>query len=76
LIAALCAAVSIPRASPEITTKPASARSRARRVVKVRPLAEALREPTIPTAGLLRTAALPRTQIMGGDESAACKGLG
>ena len=48
---ARCAAASMPRASPETMTKPASPRSRASRSANFRPAADALREPTIATIG-------------------------
>ena len=59
---ALCARASMPRASPETTTSPASPRPRASRSVKASPAAEALREPTIATAGPVqdRPARAPR----------------
>ncbi len=61
-----CAAVSMPRASPDAITKPAWPRSVASRRPSLRPNAEALRAPTMPTISRDSTAIWPRTEMRGG----------
>ena len=67
-IAPLCAAVSMPRASPETTTTVA-ARSAASVSAMRWPLAEALRPPTAATHRLPGRAMSPRTIRQGGASS-------
>jgi hypothetical protein len=73
---ALCAAASIPRASPDTTTKPASPSSRAIICVNLSPAPEALREPTVATIGRASAAALPRIVRSGGASSIICSRAG
>src|SRR5450631_119855 len=56
------AAVSMPRASPDTTARPASPSSRARRPASLMPAAEALRAPTTAIIGRSRTARWPRSE--------------
>ena len=66
LAAARCAHVSIPRASPETTTYPASLNSLASaRAMRV-PKDDALRAPTRATVGRVKADKFPRTQSIGG----------
>src|SRR5215470_10227467 len=73
---ARCAAASMPRASPDTTTRPAAPRSRASFSAILTPAAEALREPTMAIIGWFNTAGLPRTASSGGASSmfASCAG--
>ena len=58
-----CAAASIPRAPPEITSPPSSAKATARPYASASPAAEAARAPTMVTAGRTSSAAAsPRHQ--------------
>ena len=56
----------MPRARPETVTKPAWARPRARRSAKASPAPEALRAPTMATAGRVKIAGSPRSAMSGG----------
>src|SRR6476659_11115465 len=60
------AAASIPRASPDTVTNPASPRSRAMRSANFTPAAEALRDPTMAINGCFSTFNLPRSATTGG----------
>ncbi len=67
--AASCAAVSMPRASPAVTVRPASASARDMPAAIRSPRDEAFRAPTSATCGRDRQAGSPRTQITGGASS-------
>ena len=69
---ALWPRASMPRARPDTTTNPASPSARASRSVKVRPDAEALREPTMATIGRARHPARRARAMSGGALSIAC----
>jgi hypothetical protein len=72
----LCAAASIPRASPETTIKPTSPSSRAIICVNLSPAPDALREPTIATIGRASAVASPRMVRSGGASSIICSRAG
>ena len=59
----------MPRANPEMITKPASPRSRANWPANFRPAPEALREPTIAIIGRIKLSIVPRTPSKGGASS-------
>ena len=74
--APLCAAVSMPRARPETTTMPASARSAAIfRAIRM-PSDEAFRAPTIATSGRARSAEEPRAHRSGGASGMSASAAG
>jgi hypothetical protein len=66
---ARCADWSMPRASPEAITKPASLRSRARVPANLSPAPDALREPTMAIIGRISTSGALRTPSKGGASS-------
>ena len=71
-----CAAVSIPRARPETIAAPASPSARASARAKRQAAAEALRAPTIATAGLSSSARWPLTISAGGAVSSSASNGG
>ena len=59
----------MPRASPEMMTKPASPSSRASWLANFSPAPDALREPTIAIIGRISVSSAPRTPSSGGASS-------
>ena len=74
--AARWAAPSMPRASPEATTNPASASSPANCRANLTAAAEALRAPTIATQGRAASARSPRAVMIGGALSSSASKAG
>ena len=74
--AASCAAVSMPRASPAVTTSPVSASARDMPAAIRSPRDEAFRAPTSAIRGRARQRGSPETQITGGASSMSRKRSG